>query len=262
MNHSPGLNPGLLNRLRIRAIALACLISCAVIGTTVPASAIGGGKNAPSYSFMSSIQVDGSPFCGAVLIDAQAVLTAWHCVAAQPLSSMKIRIGSNNLRKGGTVTKFVGAPVHVYGDSALVWLARSVPEKPIPLASGRPPDGASALTMGWGFECRVTDSYERCHQRPHPQRLQQATGKFIDSLKCGAGITPANRDTVLCVQHPAGVRDAYGDSGGPLLVKAKGKWVLAGTLSGFGADYARTAGVDLSNVRSMILGMIHRPRGA
>lgn len=255
-----------LHRKRGRMLVLMFSVLGMVIGSISPAFAMYGGSNAPSYSFMASIQsADHAQYCGGVLVDSQAVLTAWHCVERltdRALATLSVRIGSNDRTRGGIVAGFVGSPVHVGDDTALLWLNRTVPQKPIKIIARKPTTGTATVTLGWGAQCSAKATASQCQRTPMPKRLQQLSGKIV---QCKGVV-----DHPLCVRYKTGKRTEGGDSGGPAIVRVKGAWMLAGTLSGAPGSAIgkapppanQTWFTDVAHWRSVVIGITHHPSGA
>lgn len=52
--------------------------------------------------FQASLQINGSHYCGSVIIKPQFLLTAGHCIAGKNVENMEILVGTNKLSSGGT----------------------------------------------------------------------------------------------------------------------------------------------------------------
>lgn len=71
------------------------------------AERIVGGEDAEDDAapFQCSLQVYRSHFCGCVIISDKWILTASHCLAGRTTRDLEVRVGTNDLTKGGTFYK-------------------------------------------------------------------------------------------------------------------------------------------------------------
>jgi secreted trypsin-like serine protease len=224
--------------MRKRSLGFASLVggSALMVAAATPAAAIVGGTDATrSYSFMASMQsTSGDQQCGATLIAAQWLVTAGHCVAdpetlevADPARS-QFRIGSVDRTRGGELAKadkFIrheGWDDQLHNDIALVHLTKPVHARPIAIGAA-PPTGAKVRELGWGTTCLH-------HGCADPVMLQQLDTTIADPSGCT--VPDFNAARQLCMDNKGGTVNAcMGDSGGPAVVQAYGRWLLIGATS-------------------------------
>ncbi|MEV3922678.1 S1 family peptidase [Actinomadura coerulea] len=216
---------------------------------------IGGTPADQAYPFMASLEYErnGNPDshrCGGGLIDKEWVVTAAHCVTqagqdGAPFSVMDpglfhVRVGSSDRTQGGSVARLKGIVVHPGyqylddrsegKDIALLHLDTAVPQAPVRQATTIPAPGTPVRQIGWGYTSTSDGDPSRL-----PVRLQQLDTKVISptTKKCQVDANGDDswgyRDHDICTDNPEGVRGPCGgDSGSPLLIKVKGRWVITG----------------------------------
>ncbi|GAA3438402.1 S1 family peptidase [Kutzneria kofuensis] len=234
----------------LRMIALLTVTLLIGLSAAPPAEAIIGGRPADrAYPFMASLQTKfppGSPFgqwCGASLIAPQWVITAGHCVhgAEEHPELYQVRIGSADNSTGGdlrSVTKIVTNPGYgswpedgtdrYEADMALVKLNTPVPERPVHFGLSTQPQPVRAI--GWGKMCADAG----CTTYTAPKMLQQLDTEILSPEQCMDSAIPTKQNPwyepcVGSVSRHANA--AAGDSGGPVLAKAGGQWLLLGVCS-------------------------------
>jgi len=259
-------------RLRSLAAALCTAASVVLALMAVPATAaagtptgdggftpnVVGGSPAPAYSFMGSLQnLSGSHFCGASVVHPNWAVTARHCVAGTPPSSMRLRVGSNNRTSGGVLVNVTSVTTHGSYDLAMIGLS-TVPGTylPVTIAASSGPVGTFTRIMGWGQTCPLPGG---CGA---PIQLQQLNTSIVADGGCGGGgIIGA---VEICTSNPGGTAGAcYGDSGGPQVKTVGGAWQLIGATSRSGGGSACAVApsiyVDVPALRPWIQGVTGLP---
>lgn len=212
---------------------------------------IGGTTSTEPYPWMVSIQ-QGYHFCGGVLIAADWVMTAAHCLDDKTPEDLTLYIGLSNLSypTSGDIRKALWFVLHpdfndgnFYSDMALIRLDRSASKAPISLLSRNDTlnlqQNEQLRVLGWG----VTDSGFTS------RTLNEVDVSFQRDTLCN-NTYPINSisnywQRSLCAGELSGGKDScQGDSGGPILVKANDDWVLTGLVSwGSGCAEAGLYGV-------------------
>ena len=229
--------------MRKRSLGFASLVGGAalMVAAATPAAAIVGGTDATqTYSFMASMQMaSGAPLCGATLIAPQWLVTAGHCVTdgktlgVADSAQYQFRVGATDRTQGGELAKadkFIrheGWDDQLHNDIALVHLTKPVLARPVALGTA-PPPGSMVRELGWGSTCPH-------HGCPAAVTLQQLDTTIADPSGCTVPDFDSARQ--LCLDNKGGTASAcYGDSGGPAVVQAYGRWLLVGATSHGQAD--------------------------
>lgn len=234
-----------------------------LLATPILASAGGrivGGTTAEqgSWPWMVSVQnpykgnhYDGH-LCGGSLIAENWVITAAHCMAGRKPEDISILAGVYDLTAAGGQTRQVHRIVvhpeynSITQDSDVAMIQLETPVEKlalIPLISGTSGlAGSLATTLGWGsMEPDGT---------ANPSKLQEVQLPIVSNRECNRAfeqeysVGNSVSKNMLCAGYTDENKDAcFGDSGGPLMVRQRGNWVLAGLVSWGLGDCASSYGV-------------------
>lgn len=215
------------------AVAAAVLFPAAASADEGPETRVIGGHDATEdYSFMVSLQLDGRPFCGGSLIEADWVVTAAHCVANRDPADFTARVGSHEYNDGGTKTGVGETIVHpeytgaAGNDIALVKLDQAVEQAPVAIAEESGGAGTATRILGWGQSCFDED----CET---PVVLQELDTKVVADDQCRE---LAVGKEICTDSDTPDAQACNGDSGGPQLKGRQGAWELIGATSRDGDD--------------------------
>ncbi|XP_030080953.1 uncharacterized protein LOC111597662 [Drosophila hydei] len=204
--------------------------------------------------------------CGGVLISANMVATAAHCIQQAQLPDITVYLGELDTQNLGHIQEPLPVEKHSVlqkiihprfnfritqpdrYDLALLKLARPtgfsehilpicLPQYPIRLV------GRKGLIAGWG-------KTEAHMGHAGTNMLQVASVPIISTLDCvrwheSKQISVEIKSEMFCAGHSDGHMDAcLGDSGGPLVIKEHGRFVLVGiTSAGFGCGVDHQPGI-------------------
>jgi V8-like Glu-specific endopeptidase len=232
----------------MRKVLLATSLAVvATVNAVAPAQAVRGGVEAPApYPFSGSLQRPDSPredghTCGVTLIAPTWAVTAGHCTKNNPSGAQvgrpknwTVRLGTTDAGSGGeviAVERFVTHSPHPVreGDIGLLKLKKPARTAPVALPAARPSDGTRVRILGWGMTC------DRRAPECYPKKLREADTVVQPAALCERSGIQVERE--LCVGAPDGsVAATNMDSGGPGLVRAGDRWVIAGIVSGSNGD--------------------------
>lgn len=186
--------------------------------------------------YQVSLQVYGFGFCGGIIISKDWVMTAGHCSKSYPQDSIKIRAGTNQMTKGGSIHSLEKVIRHegfgYRGGVPLNDIAVFKLKNPFKLDATRQPvpmfnykeeaiEGSNTVLTGWGA------TQEGGSQSETLQTVQVpiVSKKECDEAYKGYGGLPEGQ---ICAAIPQGGRDTcQGDSGGPVTIQGR----LAGIVS-------------------------------
>jgi transmembrane serine protease 11D len=201
--------------------------------STFTVSIVGGGKATPGmlpWQVGLVLKPYGIVYCGAVVIDANWLLTAAHCVTKAPANDpdrIGGIVGSTTLGTGGRglkIQRIIPRPdwnsTTYDADVALLELnskTLALPSERVRLASvnDEPPlvrPGVRGIVSGWG---RTSQG------GPFPRELRYVDVPFVSKNDCNnsASYNGAITDNMLCAGE-VGKDACQGDSGGPLVSPA------------------------------------------
>jgi len=218
--------------------------------------------------------------CGGSYIGAKFVLTAAHCIR-DDLSEMRIRLGTNDMVKGGRTFKVHSVAIHKLGESSnskadiavirvddtrdqIAELWRKGELAPIAPAKGGSPQsgfGDVLLATGWGYMSaqsagtRAPSAADGSVQR-NPRYLRGIKLKALRPTACtnlSAFGEFAKTDIICAKSIKPGGDTCSGDSGGPLSTTINSRRVLVGIVSA-------GIGCGLPNLPSVYVNVAHFER--
>lgn len=197
--------------------------------------------------------------CGASYIGGGWIITAAHCVNDEAITYRRVRIGTQNVARGGktyridTVVLHKGYRKNYINDIALIHIDiknKALPSrvKPISLALLRDSEmknGSQLRATGWGMTGEMGPGTMPRKNRSgdiqfRPAKLMQVDLKYVLPALCRQK-EPFRRKIhpkVLCAGSRDGRDTCIGDSGGPLTRYIGNRRVLVGIVS-----YGRGCGI-------------------
>ncbi len=233
-------------------------------GTAI-AAIIGGAESEPGeFPFQVALVTAATRFhfCGGTFIDGDWVMTAAHCVdnVADP-AVIKVLAGAHDVRTDGELLDIERIYVHpsystqasISSDIALLKLAGEHMYPRIELLTPDRVDmsaaGIIATTIGWGL---TSDGGQASAV------LKKLQAEIISNDECRTHLGDHVLDSTICAGK-LGSNESIcdGDSGGPLMVPYRGRWMQVGITS-FGTNicYQPTAFARVSSLVDYPFGVI------
>jgi secreted trypsin-like serine protease len=207
-----------------------------------------GGKVAPEGKFPWQVRIfasmdDDKGRCGGTIVAPQWVLTAAHCVVADPTATARVNpvdavvIGYGSVDRTKTTKveseKIIVDPDYLekgansHDDIALIKL-----KEPIPDAAVWDPEDKNVLAM----LSQLTAGADLGDKLNYPLKLHQVEIQVMDNESCKSlfqGSSTEIVDSSICALQPGSRKNAcYGDSGGPLMASPKPRtFVQVGVVS-------------------------------
>lgn len=216
------------------------------------------------FPWAVSIQRHGNHHCGGVIVGRRWILTAAHCVRSQVLGNLIVRTGGNTLTRSlnslnshlerdyfvdqiimhddfsryDNLTSAHLKPSTTTTNNADIALLRLKHEIhwnelawPVcfPNKDAGNFSGHDAIVIGWGKLNEKSEDFSN--------DLQKVKLTIIDNKVCQNWFRQAGREMpiderIICAGYKNGGKDAcHGDSGGPLLSKINGQYVVVGVVS-------------------------------
>lgn len=224
-----------------------------------------GGNNTyeGEFPWAVSIQRHGNHHCGGVIVGKRWILTAAHCVRNQLVNNLIVRTGGHTLTRSNnhinshlerdylvdqiimhgdfsrydnlTASQMKSSANTNNADIALLRLKYDVYWNELawpvcfPNKDSGNFSGHDAVVIGWGKLNEKSEDFSN--------ELQKVKLTIIDNKVCQNWFRQAGRDMpiddrIICAGFKSGGKDAcHGDSGGPLLSKINGHYVVVGVVS-------------------------------
>ncbi|XP_046632118.1 trypsin-1-like [Daphnia pulicaria] len=205
-------------------------------------------------------------YCGGVILDANVVITAAHCVSGIDDTSLRVVAGEHSLsiNSGHEQDAFPVSFIvheeydtdHFKNDIALIFMNQapldlSVPSaKPInlpePTSQYDPPAGTHVNVSGWGFTNSASWSNDRLSDLLRSVNITVVSDQVCDKAYGGDSENRIVLPSMMCAgdMKKGGLDSCQGDSGGPLFTGSGETAVLYGIVSwGEGCALASYPGI-------------------
>ncbi|KAL7672943.1 hypothetical protein ACOME3_007819 [Neoechinorhynchus agilis] len=177
--------------------------------------------------------------CGGSLVNADTVITAAHCVSdgsiLVPQANLKVIVGAHTLAgqinplSGYSVKEVIPHPMYkgcCYCDIAIVKLSENV-KRSKRVNTICLPRRSKGVILGWGLTALFPKKYDFVSFV-----LRQGNVTILSDGECAEKYDEYVPHDELCAMNYKTFTDArLGDSGGPLMVMEKNRWVLVGVTS-------------------------------
>ncbi|CAL9698419.1 unnamed protein product [Knipowitschia caucasica] len=209
-----------------------------------PRGRIVGGDECPrgECPWTVLLRSQGRPFCGAVFLSPDWVLTAAHCLEDTDRRHLEAVAGEHDVQEWEGSEQVVSvAEVHVHAhydpltvdnDIALLRVTPplSVTSHAVPACL---PTRAHVHTQVYAKSAHVVSGWGRVHEAgPASSILKRLTVPLVRSELCQIQSGLSLSGNMLCAGWAGGGQDSCkGDSGGPLVTQTSGTWFLTGIVS-------------------------------
>ncbi|KAI8943111.1 hypothetical protein NX059_001141 [Plenodomus lindquistii] len=190
---------------------------------------VGGvAASAGDVPFIVALKLEGEPWCGGSLVNANTVVTAAHCIAGYPASSFSVRAGSLNHASGGVtsqISRIIANPSYSSstfdGDVAIFKLATPIATSStisyatLAASGSDPVAGTTATVAGWGTTTSGGST--------SPTLLRKVDVPIVSRTTCRSNYSTSQiTNNMFCAGFAAGGKDScQGDSGGPIMTSSK-----------------------------------------